>query len=154
MPLKQQSIMSYVIWFDHFDIQLIRMVNAPWLLHGHCFLFAKDQTMKRLKEIWHWGLKNNWIVFVWCTINFWCCMKFVCCARLLPILASMLSKEDMYFREQLTLCFKFYVGMMVYLTMQNVCPLLLYCEDNMANDVVLLPKRNQCFMYFFPFLHR
>jgi hypothetical protein len=32
--------------------------------------------------------------------------------------------------------------MMVYLTIQSVCPLLPYCEYNMANDVVLPPKRS------------
>jgi hypothetical protein len=60
----------------------------------------------------------------------------------------------MYFRQQLALCFKFYANMMVYLTIQSVYPLFLYYEDNMVNDVVLLPKKNQCFMYFFPLLHR
>jgi len=60
----------------------------------------------------------------------------------------------MYFWRQLTLCFKFDAGTMVYLTIQSVCPLLLYYEDNMANDVVSLPKRNECFVSFFPLLHR
>jgi hypothetical protein len=27
------------------------------------------------------------------------CMKILCCVRLLPILASMLSEEDIYFRQ-------------------------------------------------------
>jgi len=83
-------------------------------------------------------------------------LQWIFCVVLsfLPILTSMLSKEDMYFRQQLALCFKFYAGMMVYLTIQSVCPLLLCYEDNMANDVVLLPKRNQCFISFFLLLHR
>jgi hypothetical protein len=72
----------------------------------------------------------------------------------LPILESMLFEEDMYFQHQLTLCFKFCASMMVYLTIHSVFPLFLCCEDIMANDVVLLLKRSQCFMSFFPLLHR
>ncbi len=76
-------------------------------------------------------------------------MKFLCCARFFfPILASMSSEEDMYFQQQLAICFKFCADMMVYLTKLNVCPLFLYYEDNMANDVVFLPKISKCFMYF------
>jgi len=52
------------------------VINTPWLLHGHCFLFVKDQTMRKFMEIWHWGLENNCIIFVWCTMYFWFAWNF------------------------------------------------------------------------------
>jgi hypothetical protein len=108
-------------------------------IHGNLTLRSREQ-LHTICLMHHIFLMLQWIFCV--VLGF------------LPILASMLSKEDMYIWQQLALCFKFYTDMMVYLTIQSVCPLLLCCEDNTANDVVLLPKRNQCFISFFFFLHR
>jgi len=71
--------MSYVILFEAWPFwylvdksdQCTLVVTWTWF-----FLFVKDQTNRRFMEIWHWGLENNYIIFIWCTIYLWFAWNF------------------------------------------------------------------------------
>jgi hypothetical protein len=156
MPLKQQNIMSYVIWFEAWSFWYLLdksdqcTLVVTWALFSICERLDNEETHGDLTLNFGKQLHSICLMHPY----FLCCMEFCVVLGFFPILASMLSKEGMYFQQHLAFCFKFCASMMVYLTIQSVCPLFLYCEDNMANDVVLLPKRSQCFMYLFHVPHR
>jgi hypothetical protein len=149
--------MSYVIWFEAWSFWYLLdksdqcTLVVTWTLFSICERSYNEEIHGNLTL--RFGEQLHSI----CLMHhiFLMLHEFFCVVLgFFPILASMLSEEDMYFQQQLALCFKFCASMMVYLTIQSVCPLFLYYEDTMANDVVLLPKRSHCFMYFFPRPHR
>jgi hypothetical protein len=94
-------------------------------------------------EIWHWCLENNCIIFVWCMIYFWFAWNFcvvlgfflflhLCCLRR----TCTFSNSSHFASNSMQVWWYTWP----YIMFVFFSSLFLCCDDNMANDVVLLPK--------------